>query len=158
MAPSVSLSFSPLPRSLPHWALSADYKSLNKLSPRPCTLHGILVPRSSSVHSYPAPNSAAMTELERIMEGLINIFHNYGSKDSHGWNLNKKQLKTLMEKEVPSFLHTQKNPHFLDKLMKDLDEDKTDKLNFEQFMRLVVGLSATCERAQVAIEQVKAKK
>ncbi|KAI3361056.1 hypothetical protein L3Q82_013257 [Scortum barcoo] len=88
-----------------------------------------------------APSSAAMTELENCMESLIKIFHRYASDDDDGNTLNKKEFKKLMENELPTFLKTQNNPKAVDSILKDLDQNKDDKLTFEEFMSLVVGLS-----------------
>lgn len=45
-----------------------------------------------------------MTELERCMESLIMIFHSYAKEDGDGKTLSKKELKKLVENELPSFL------------------------------------------------------
>lgn len=51
-----------------------------------------------------APASAAMTELEKCMESLIVLFHKYANEDGDGKTLNKKELKKLVENELPTFL------------------------------------------------------
>lgn len=45
-----------------------------------------------------------MTELEKCMESLIVIFHRYADEDSDCKTLSKKELKKLMECELPAFL------------------------------------------------------
>lgn len=45
-----------------------------------------------------------MTELEKCMESLIQIFHRYAAENSDGKTLSKKELKKLIEEELPSFL------------------------------------------------------
>lgn len=45
-----------------------------------------------------------MTELEKCMESLIVIFHRYASESGDGNTLTKKELKKLIEGELPSFL------------------------------------------------------
>lgn len=45
-----------------------------------------------------------MTELEKCMENLIIIFHRYAKEDGDGKTLNKKELKKLVENELPSFI------------------------------------------------------
>lgn len=128
-----------------------------------------------------------MTELEKCMESLIVIFHRYADEDGDGKTLTKKELKKLMETELPAFLkvrcfcffsnlipilstsqcicatyfslfQAQKNPKAVDSILKDLDQNKDDKLNFEEFLSLVVGLSMACEKCYVLHEQKKAKK
>lgn len=143
-----------------------------------------------------------MTELEKCMESLIVIFHRYASENSDGKTLSKKELKKLIEEELPTFLkvrifcllsnlistlavyvwavsiyvtyssyfssapwtclllmlfQAQKNPKTVDCIMKDLDLNKDDKLDFEEFLPLVVGLSMACEKCYVLHEK-KGKK
>ena len=45
-----------------------------------------------------------MTKLETSMESIIKIFHDYASEDKEGRTLNKKELKKLLENELPGFL------------------------------------------------------
>lgn len=74
------------------------------------------------------------------------IFHRYADEDSDCKTLSKKELKKLMESELPTFLKVQKNPKLVDQMMKDLDQNKDAKVDFEEFMSLIVGLSMACER------------
>ncbi|XP_029360842.1 protein S100-A1-like isoform X1 [Echeneis naucrates] len=98
-----------------------------------------------------------MTELEKCMESLIVIFHHYAGKDSDGNHLSKKELKQLIETELPTFLKAQKNPKVVDTIMKDLDQNKDSKLDFEEFMSLIVGLSMACDSCYMHFEK-KCKK
>ncbi|XP_041798353.1 protein S100-A1-like isoform X2 [Chelmon rostratus] len=96
-----------------------------------------------------------MTELEKCMESLIVIFHQYAHQDGDGKTLNKKELRKLVENELPTFLT--KNPKILDRIMKDLDQNKDDKLDFEEFLPLIAGLSMACEKCYMLNEK-KGKK
>merc|ERR1711962_1315927 len=108
-------------------------------------------------YSYSAPLPAAMTDLEKCMESLIVIFHRYADEDGDGKTLTKKELKKLVEKELPTFLKTQNNPKTVDCILKDLDQNKDDKLDFEEFLPLVAGLSMACEKCYM-LHQKKGKK
>ncbi|XP_062254333.1 protein S100-A10b [Platichthys flesus] len=85
-----------------------------------------------------------MTKLETSMESIITIFHTYSSEDKEGKTLNKKELKKLLENELPGFL--KRNPNAVDSIIKDLDQNKDDKINFEEFIGFVAGLSNACEK------------
>ncbi|XP_028326340.1 protein S100-A10b [Gouania willdenowi] len=87
-----------------------------------------------------------MTLLEQSMQNMIEVFHSYVEKDGDGKTLSKKQLKKLLETELPEFLKAQKNPNIVDNIMKDLDQNKDDKLNFEEFVPFVAGLVMACEK------------
>lgn len=45
-----------------------------------------------------------MTELEKSMESLIMVFHRYAKEGKDRKFLTKKELKKLMESELPNFL------------------------------------------------------
>lgn len=47
----------------------------------------------------------------------------------------------------------QKNPKTVDCIMKDLDQNKDDKLDFEEFLPLVVGLSLACDKLHMLHEK-----
>lgn len=55
------------------------------------------------------------------------------------------------------FFQAQKNPQIVDHILKDLDQNKDDKLDFEEFLPLVVGLSMACEKCYMLNEK-KVKK
>lgn len=55
------------------------------------------------------------------------------------------------------FFQAQKNPKTVDCIMKDLDLNKDDKLDFEEFLPLIVGLSMACEKCYV-LQAKKGKK
>ncbi|XP_054477931.1 protein S100-A1-like [Anoplopoma fimbria] len=99
-----------------------------------------------------------MTDLENCMESLIKIFHCYADEDKDKTTLSKKELTKLIEKELPTFLKTQKNPKVVDEIKKDLDQNGDDKVDFQEFLSLVTGLSIACEKCFMLLEQKKGKK
>lgn len=44
------------------------------------------------------------SELENAMESLIKVFHRYASKDGKSNTLSRRELRELMECELPNFL------------------------------------------------------
>lgn len=52
----------------------------------------------------PASTLAAMTDLEKCMESLIFTFHRYAEAGGDGNTLSKKELKKILENELPTFL------------------------------------------------------
>ncbi|XP_028985322.1 protein S100-A10b [Betta splendens] len=86
-----------------------------------------------------------MTELETCMKSLIDIFHRYADSDSDGTSLTKKELKKLCDKELPSFMKAQKNPEIVDRILKDLDNNKDEKLNFEEFLPFICSLMVAAD-------------
>ncbi|KAF7210956.1 protein S100-A10a [Nothobranchius furzeri] len=86
------------------------------------------------------------SDLETAMQLLITVFHRYAAKDDHNNTLSRRELRLLMENELSNFLKSQKDPHTIDKIMKDLDANGDGQVDFEEFVSLVVGLSVACEQ------------
>ncbi|XP_028832186.1 protein S100-A1-like [Denticeps clupeoides] len=86
------------------------------------------------------------SELERAMESFIQVFHRYSSTEGSSGTLSRRELKTLMETELSTFLKSQKDPGAVDRMMRDLDTNGDGEVNFEEFVALVVGLSVACEQ------------
>lgn len=130
-----------------------------------------------------------MTDLEKSMDSMITVFNKYAHDGKHGKALTKKELRKLIEAELPNFLkvriflaiipdlypqceslsifklkmlllmrfapwthlllhlfQTQKNANSVDHIMKDLDQNKDDVLDFEEFMPFIAGLTMACEK------------
>ncbi|CAL8290647.1 unnamed protein product [Merluccius merluccius] len=96
---------------------------------------------------------ATMSELEKCMESLIKVFHHYAAGDGDMATLTKKEFKQLMETELSSFLASQKSPDTVDKIMTDLDLNKDKKLDFGEFVTLIVGLT-TASTVMSRLEQL----
>ncbi|CAJ1062304.1 protein S100-A10b [Xyrichtys novacula] len=86
------------------------------------------------------------SEMESCIESLIVIFHRYAVQDGDIKTLSKKELKKLLDNELPVFTKAQNNPKLVDYIMKDLDLNKDDKLDFQEFIPLFTGLSMNCEK------------
>ncbi|KAM3873086.1 protein S100-A10b [Diretmus argenteus] len=97
------------------------------------------------------------SELEQSMESLIVVFHKYAKEDGDGKTLTKKEFRKLMETELASFLATQRDPDAVSRIMKDLDQNRDGKVDFTEFVSLVVGLSVACEQIY-QLHEKKAKK
>ncbi|CAM4626138.1 unnamed protein product [Lepidochelys olivacea] len=84
------------------------------------------------------------SELERAMEGLIAVFHNYSGKEGDKHKLSKKELKELLQKELGCFLETQKDAGTVDGIMQDLDENGDGEVDFKEYVVLVAALTVAC--------------
>ncbi|KAM6188294.1 protein S100-Z-like [Sarcoramphus papa] len=81
--------------------------------------------------------------LEDAMDTLIRIFHQYSGKGDR-YKLSKGELKELLISELTDFLSGQKDPFLVDKFMKDLDSNKDNEVDFNEFVILVAALTVTC--------------
>ncbi|KFQ62485.1 protein S100-Z [Pelecanus crispus] len=84
------------------------------------------------------------TLLEDMMDALIRIFHHYSDKEGDRYKLSKGELKELLTSELTDFLSGQKDPVLVDKIMKDLDSNKDNKVDFNEFVILVAALTVVC--------------
>ncbi|XP_015219931.1 protein S100-Z [Lepisosteus oculatus] len=84
------------------------------------------------------------TQLERAMDALINVFHNYSGNEGDKYKLNKGELKQLLNSELTDFLTSQKDPMLVDKIMNDLDSNKDNEVDFNEFVVLVAALTVAC--------------
>ncbi|XP_031709108.1 protein S100-A10b [Anarrhichthys ocellatus] len=98
-----------------------------------------------------------MTELENCLVSLITLFHRYADEDGDGKTLSKEGVNKLIVTELPTFLKTQNDPTAVEKIMKDLDQNRDDKVDFQEFLSLVAGLSMACEKLFM-LHKLKSKK
>lgn len=117
---------------------------------------------------------------------MIVVFHRYAKEGGNKTTLSKKELKKLIENELPSFLkvrllchpprleaggklcvfnfapsvscQSQKSPDTVERIIKDLDENKDDELDFEEFLPFVAGITIACEKHFALSQEQKGKK
>ncbi|XP_074837418.1 protein MRP-126-like [Carettochelys insculpta] len=78
-----------------------------------------------------------LSELEKALEVIIDIFHMHSARVGHFDTLTKGELKQLIESQLVNFLKNQTNHGNLDQLFKDLDKNKDQQLSFGEFMTLI---------------------
>ncbi|XP_038661462.1 protein S100-Z isoform X2 [Scyliorhinus canicula] len=84
------------------------------------------------------------SQLEGAMDSLIHIFHNYSGKEGDKYKLNKGEMRELLQSELGNFLAAQKDPSLVDNIMKDLDSNKDNEVDFNEFVILVAALTVAC--------------
>uniref|UniRef100_A0A8C6S5K1 Protein S100 n=1 Tax=Neogobius melanostomus TaxID=47308 RepID=A0A8C6S5K1_9GOBI len=82
------------------------------------------------------------SQLERAMDALITVFYNYSGNDGDKHKLNKGELKQLLNSELTDFLT--KDPLLVEKIMNDLDSNKDNEVDFNEFVVLVAALTVAC--------------
>ncbi|NXR04661.1 S100Z protein, partial [Sagittarius serpentarius] len=81
------------------------------------------------------------TPLEDAMDALVRIFHHYSGKEGDRYKLSKGELKELLTSKLTDFLSGQKDPLLVEKIMKDLDSNKDNEVDFDE---LVAALTVAC--------------
>ncbi|KAJ7988566.1 hypothetical protein DPEC_G00324890 [Dallia pectoralis] len=84
------------------------------------------------------------SQLESAMDALICVFYNYSGNEGDKYKLNKGELKQLLNSELTDFLMSQKDPMLVEKIMNDLDSNKDNELDFNEFVVLVSALTVAC--------------
>ncbi|KAF7217469.1 protein S100-Z [Nothobranchius furzeri] len=84
------------------------------------------------------------SQLEGAMGALITVFYNYSGNEGDKHKLNKGELKELLHSELTDFLTSQKDPMVVEKIMNDLDSNKDNEVDFNEFVVLVAALTVAC--------------
>lgn len=85
-----------------------------------------------------------MSELEKAMVALIDIFHQYSGREGDKHKLKKSELKELINSELSHFLEEIKEQEVVDKVMETLDEDGDGECDFQEFMAFVSMVTTAC--------------
>ncbi|XP_072232539.1 protein S100-P-like [Leuresthes tenuis] len=86
-----------------------------------------------------------MNPLETAMCLLLHTFDKYASSDGKTGTLSKKEMKTMIEKELPILLQGAKNQEEADKLLSDLDLNGDSEVDFTEFVTIVAALTCTAK-------------
>ncbi|XP_053716766.1 protein S100-P-like [Synchiropus splendidus] len=82
-----------------------------------------------------------MSDLTVAMALLMKVFDKYASVDGDPKTLNKAEVKNLLTAELPGLEQAIECKDMAASLIKDLDINSDDKLDFTEFMVLVTALS-----------------
>ncbi|XP_047420078.1 protein S100-B isoform X2 [Sciurus carolinensis] len=85
-----------------------------------------------------------MSELEKAMVTLIDVFHQYSGREGDKHRLHKSELKQLLKDQLPHFLEEIKEEEVVDKVMETLDEDSDGECDFQEFMAFVAMVTTAC--------------
>eukprot|EP00069_Balaena_mysticetus_P012240 bmy_21623T0 len=89
------------------------------------------------------------------MDTMIRIFHRYSCKEGDRFKINKGELKMLLQRDLTESLSCQKDPELVDKIMQDLDANKDNEVDFNEFVVTVAALTVACN--DYFVEQLKKK-
>ncbi|VFV23828.1 protein s100-b [Lynx pardinus] len=85
-----------------------------------------------------------MSELEKAMVALIDVFHQYSGREGDKHKLKKSELKELINNELSHFLEEIKEQEVVDKVMETLDNDGDGECDFQEFMAFVAMVTTAC--------------
>ncbi|XP_010146505.1 PREDICTED: protein MRP-126-like [Eurypyga helias] len=82
-----------------------------------------------------------LSELEKSMDAIIDVFHQYSRREGDRDTLSKMELKLLIEKQLANYLRHVKNKATIDEIMKDLDINKDAQISFCEMMLLITRVT-----------------
>ncbi|NXB04557.1 M126 protein, partial [Cnemophilus loriae] len=82
-----------------------------------------------------------LSELEKAMDVIIDVFHQYSRREGDMDTLTKKELKLMIEKQLANYLKHVKSKATIDQIMKDLDVNKDAQISFGEMMLLVTRVT-----------------
>uniref|UniRef100_A0AAZ1XQL3 Protein S100 n=1 Tax=Oreochromis aureus TaxID=47969 RepID=A0AAZ1XQL3_OREAU len=82
--------------------------------------------------------------LKGAMVDLIDVFHKYSGKEGDKYTLTKLELKNLLKNELGEFLEGPNDACVVEKIMRELDDNKDGVVDFQEFVGLVAALTVAC--------------
>ncbi|NXR00391.1 M126 protein, partial [Sagittarius serpentarius] len=82
-----------------------------------------------------------LSELEKAMDVIIDVFHQYSRREGDRDTLTKRELKLLIENQLANYLKHVKTQATIDEIMKDLDINKDAQISFCEMMLLVTRVT-----------------
>ncbi|XP_065509867.1 protein MRP-126-like [Caloenas nicobarica] len=82
-----------------------------------------------------------LSELEKSMDIIIDVFHQYSRREGDRDTLTKKELKLLIEKQLANYLKHVKSKATIDEIMKDLDINRDAQISFCEVMLLITRVT-----------------
>ncbi|KAJ0000444.1 hypothetical protein NQD34_012286 [Periophthalmus magnuspinnatus] len=83
-----------------------------------------------------------MSRLEQIITSMVDIFLEYADDEGRKKQLNKDELKAVLEKEIQSEEFKQKiSAEAVEEAMKMIDKNHDGEINFREFCRCVCELA-----------------
>ncbi|KAJ8378599.1 hypothetical protein AAFF_G00238110 [Aldrovandia affinis] len=82
--------------------------------------------------------------IQRAMAQLIETFNKYSGKEGDKLTLTKGELKELLDAELGDIFGKTSDKGAMDKIFKDLDSNKDNVVDFQEYVTLVACLTMLC--------------
>nr|XP_014425749.1 protein S100-A6-like isoform X1 [Pelodiscus sinensis] len=86
-----------------------------------------------------------MASLDQAIGALVCVFHKYSGKEGDKDTLSKRELKELIQKELS--LGAKLQDAEIQKLMKDLDRNKDQSVDFQEYVAFLGALAMVYNEA-----------
>ncbi|XP_030002384.1 ictacalcin-like [Sphaeramia orbicularis] len=85
-----------------------------------------------------------MSDTMNAMTLLIEVFNKHSGKEGDKTTLNKAELKELIQAEFGDLLGKANDKAALDRIFQDLDRNKDNSVDFNEFITLICCLTQMC--------------
>lgn len=85
-----------------------------------------------------------MSNIETAMALLIASFSKYAGQEGSKNTLSKAELKELLQNELGGLLGKANDKAAVDRIFEELDKNKDNSVDFEEFGRMVLCLTVMC--------------
>ncbi|XP_077776349.1 protein S100-A2-like [Podarcis muralis] len=82
--------------------------------------------------------------LEECLGVLVNTFHKYSGKEGDRLKLNKAEMRELLLHELPTFVRGKIDEPGFKNLMKKLDENGDEELDFQEYAVFLALTASLC--------------
>ncbi|KFQ85800.1 Protein MRP-126, partial [Phoenicopterus ruber ruber] len=82
-----------------------------------------------------------LSELEKAMDVIIDVFHQYSRREGDRDTLTKRELKLLIDSQLVNYLRNVQNRATIDEIMRDLDINKDAQISFSEVMLLITRVT-----------------
>ncbi|XP_027727273.1 protein S100-A8-like [Vombatus ursinus] len=88
-----------------------------------------------------------VTKFEGAINCMVDVFHKYSLEHGHPHAMNRKAFRKLIETECPELLTNPKDPKTVETLLKEVDSNKDDLMNFEEYLFMITRLMVDAHEA-----------
>ncbi|XP_042296208.1 protein S100-A4-like [Sceloporus undulatus] len=82
--------------------------------------------------------------LEEALSVMVNTFHKYSAKEGDPLKLNKAEMRELLLHELPTFIRGKIHETGFENLMKKLDGNKDEELDFQEYAVFLALTASLC--------------
>uniref|UniRef100_A0A8C5RDE3 Protein S100-A4 n=1 Tax=Laticauda laticaudata TaxID=8630 RepID=A0A8C5RDE3_LATLA len=84
------------------------------------------------------------TPLEEALGVMVETFYKYSAKEGDCYKLSKTEMKELLLAEMPNFVKGKINEHGFEFLMKKLDDNEDEELDFQEYAVFLALAASLC--------------
>uniref|UniRef100_A0A8C4QAC2 S100 calcium binding protein A1 n=1 Tax=Eptatretus burgeri TaxID=7764 RepID=A0A8C4QAC2_EPTBU len=81
---------------------------------------------------------------QSAMQSMVSVFHKYSGREGDKYKLSKRELIQLLTSELPAVISSARDAAAVNKIMKELDDDRDGEVDFNGYSMFIASLSVAC--------------